>query len=118
MKPLIAVTMGDAAGIGPEVTVKALLTDEVQDMCRAVVIGNAGIMEKQCNEINTCSMGMPSVAVKRISELKEAGGSGNTIDVLDPTGTDLSSIEPGKAQGAKAQKACGRAAVEYVRKAV
>ncbi len=105
--------MGDAAGIGPEVTVKALLTEEVRDMCRAVVIGNAGVMEKQFNGMDACSMGMPSVAVKKISELKEAGGSGNAIYVIDPADMDLTNISPGKAH-----EACGRAAVEYVRKAV
>ncbi len=113
MKPLIAVTMGDAAGIGPEVTVKALLKEEVRDMCRAVVIGDAGIIEKQCSGMDTCSMRIPSVAVKKINKLKEAGSSSNTIYVLEPAGTDLSSPEP-----AKVQEACGRAAVEYVKKAV
>ena len=45
MKPLIVVTMGDAAGIGPEVTVKALLSREVRELCRAVVIGDGDIIQ-------------------------------------------------------------------------
>jgi 4-hydroxythreonine-4-phosphate dehydrogenase len=40
--PLIAVTMGDAAGIGPEVVVPALLAPETAGRCRPVVIGDAG----------------------------------------------------------------------------
>ena len=39
--PLIAVTMGDGAGIGPEVVVAALLDDAVLTQCRPVVIGDA-----------------------------------------------------------------------------
>ncbi|MGW5697652.1 hypothetical protein ACWEWX_44530, partial [Streptomyces asiaticus] len=39
--PLIAVTMGDGAGIGPEVVVAALLDDAVLTRCRPVVIGDA-----------------------------------------------------------------------------
>ncbi|MFD7476685.1 4-hydroxythreonine-4-phosphate dehydrogenase PdxA [Streptomyces sp. NPDC059837] len=39
--PLIAVTMGDGAGIGPEVVVAALLDDAVLTLCRPVVIGDA-----------------------------------------------------------------------------
>ena len=39
--PVIAVTMGDGAGIGPEVVVAALLDDAVLARCRPVVIGDA-----------------------------------------------------------------------------
>ncbi|MFD7777801.1 4-hydroxythreonine-4-phosphate dehydrogenase PdxA [Streptomyces sp. NPDC059753] len=39
--PLIAVTMGDGAGVGPEVVVAALLDDAVLTRCRPVVIGDA-----------------------------------------------------------------------------
>jgi 4-phospho-D-threonate 3-dehydrogenase / 4-phospho-D-erythronate 3-dehydrogenase len=39
--PLIAITMGDAAGIGPEIVVKALTQPEAGDICRPIVIGDA-----------------------------------------------------------------------------
>jgi 4-hydroxythreonine-4-phosphate dehydrogenase len=38
--PVIAITMGDGAGIGPEIIVKALSSDEVATMCRPVVVGD------------------------------------------------------------------------------
>jgi 4-hydroxythreonine-4-phosphate dehydrogenase len=41
MNPVIAITMGDAAGIGPEVIVKALAHREVYDQCRPIIIGDA-----------------------------------------------------------------------------
>jgi 4-hydroxythreonine-4-phosphate dehydrogenase len=41
MKPLIGITMGDAAGVGPEVIVKALAHAETYDYCRPLVIGDA-----------------------------------------------------------------------------
>jgi 4-hydroxythreonine-4-phosphate dehydrogenase len=41
-RPLIAVTMGDAAGIGPEIVVKALADRQLRDELDAVVIGDAG----------------------------------------------------------------------------
>ncbi len=41
VRPIIAVTMGDPSGVGPEVIVKALARDDVRAMCRAVVIGDA-----------------------------------------------------------------------------
>lgn len=41
-QPLIAITMGDAAGVGPEIIMKALAHAEVQAMCRPLVIGDVG----------------------------------------------------------------------------
>ena len=43
--PLIAITMGDAAGVGPEVIMKSLGHSEVQAMCRPLVIGDAARLE-------------------------------------------------------------------------
>jgi 4-hydroxythreonine-4-phosphate dehydrogenase len=40
-KPLIAITMGDAAGVGPEIIIKSLGHAEVQALCRPLVIGDA-----------------------------------------------------------------------------
>jgi 4-hydroxythreonine-4-phosphate dehydrogenase len=40
-RPVVAITMGDAAGVGPEVVVKALARQEVYDGCRPLVIGDA-----------------------------------------------------------------------------
>ena len=41
-RPIIAVTMGDAAGIGPEIIVRALAHEEVYERCRPLVIGDMG----------------------------------------------------------------------------
>lgn len=45
-KPLVAITMGDPAGIGPEIIVKALLRPEVEELCRPVVLGDRAAMEQ------------------------------------------------------------------------
>jgi 4-hydroxythreonine-4-phosphate dehydrogenase len=39
-KPIIAITMGDAAGVGPEIIMKSLAHTEVYDLCRPLVIGD------------------------------------------------------------------------------
>jgi 4-hydroxythreonine-4-phosphate dehydrogenase len=44
MKPIIAITMGDAAGVGPEIIIKALQNEEVYRMARPIVIGDAKIL--------------------------------------------------------------------------
>lgn len=44
--PLLAVTMGDPAGIGPEVLVQALTRPDVAACCRALVVGDARVIER------------------------------------------------------------------------
>lgn len=41
-RPIIAITMGDPSGIGPEIIMKTLAHTEVYDMCRPLVVGDAG----------------------------------------------------------------------------
>jgi 4-hydroxythreonine-4-phosphate dehydrogenase len=46
-RPLIAVTLGDVAGIGPEVAVAALADAEIRNLCRAVVVGDADVLRRR-----------------------------------------------------------------------
>jgi len=46
MRPIIAITMGDAAGVGPEIIVKALQKEQVYQSCRPLVVGDARIMQR------------------------------------------------------------------------
>ena len=43
-KPRIGITMGDPAGIGPEVVLKAVAEEEVQSLCTPIIIGNAEVL--------------------------------------------------------------------------
>jgi 4-hydroxy-L-threonine phosphate dehydrogenase PdxA len=43
-RPLLAITMGDPAGIGPEIIVKALADRELYDISRPVVLGDCGVI--------------------------------------------------------------------------
>jgi 4-hydroxythreonine-4-phosphate dehydrogenase len=44
--PTIAITMGDAAGIGPEIIMKALAGERVHEFCRPLVVGDAARLRK------------------------------------------------------------------------
>jgi 4-hydroxythreonine-4-phosphate dehydrogenase len=44
-RPIIGITMGDPAGNGPEITVKALAHRELYDACRPIVVGDAKMLE-------------------------------------------------------------------------
>jgi len=45
-RPSIAITMGDAAGIGPEIIVKALASEQIYNICRPLVVGEGVIMQE------------------------------------------------------------------------
>ncbi len=44
-RPVLALTIGDPAGIGPEITARALMEPELYDVMRPLVIGDARVME-------------------------------------------------------------------------
>jgi 4-hydroxythreonine-4-phosphate dehydrogenase len=106
-KPILAITMGDAAGVGPEITVKALAEEEIYRVCRPLVIGDAGVLAR-ANEM----LGTPLV-VRPVAEGAEARFERGTMDVLDLANVELARLEVGKVSAM-----AGRAAVEYVIKAV
>lgn len=117
-RPLLAITMGDAAGIGPEIIVKALARPEVLEMCRPLVIGDVAIMENHLRFWpGNGASGNDAVAsvrptVRRVAspELVSDVALGD-IPVFQP-GEALAGVEPGKlsAEG-------GRGAVEFVKAA-
>ncbi len=45
-RPIIAITMGDPCGIGPEIIVKALQSPEVAQICVPLVIGDRLALER------------------------------------------------------------------------
>ena len=45
-KPIVGITMGDPAGNGPEITVKALAHAEIYDRCRPIVVGDVKMIEQ------------------------------------------------------------------------
>ena len=46
MLPLLALTMGDPVGIGPEVVARAVCSPEVRRVCRPVVVGDAAVLAR------------------------------------------------------------------------
>ena len=58
--PLIAITMGDAAGVGPEIIVKALQLEYIHEICKPLVIGESSIMQKVINLIEDGKIGIIS----------------------------------------------------------
>ena len=105
-RPFIAVTMGDPAGIGPEVTAKALSQKQLYDRCRPVVIGSAAAIEAALRTtVNGASANV-------VHSLDEAQGRAGAIDVLDLENLDYGSIAQGRVSAD-----AGKASVEWILKA-
>ena len=51
-RAIIAITMGDAAGVGPEVIVKALASEQIYSICRPMVVGEGVIMQAAMKLVN------------------------------------------------------------------
>ncbi len=77
-RPVIAVTMGDGAGVGPEVTVGALLAENAYRDCRPVVIGDVYRLE-----LGAKALGVEANIVE-IQDVAEAVFEPGRINVIDP----------------------------------
>ncbi|HHZ83180.1 MAG TPA: 4-hydroxythreonine-4-phosphate dehydrogenase PdxA [Nitrospirales bacterium] len=109
-RPLIGITMGDPAGIGPEVIVKALAGDngkDVRSQARVVIIGSYPVMEHM-----SLTLQLPC-SVQQLDHLGNHTTSENIIHVLDPLPAPLSAVVHGKASVAN-----GLAQVTFVKEAV
>ena len=105
-RPVIAITMGDAAGIGPEIIVKALLSESIYGICRPLVVGE-GIIIREA--VKLVKRQLKLHAVKMAAEVK---GQWGTIDLLD-----LHNLERGEVVSGQICAPCGRAAMEFIAEA-
>lgn len=108
MKPIIGITMGDAAGIGPEIIVKSFQHQEIYDRCNPLVIGDASILLRALGITNLSS----ELELNVITAVAEAKFSPGVIDCIDLALLDKE-IPFGEVNGA-----AGNAAYEYIAKAV
>lgn len=52
IKPITAITMGDPAGIGPEIVLQTMLDDQIHACCRPFVIGSRAMLERAAAILN------------------------------------------------------------------
>ena len=103
--PLIAVTMGDPAGIGPEIIVRTFADPNFRDENRAIVVGDAKILERAVRLLD-----LP-LRANAIDEPENAKFEPDTVDVISET--DLPEDLPFGELDARA----GDAAFRYVERA-
>ncbi len=106
-KPLIAIPLGDPAGVGPEIVVKALVSDTVRSCADCLVIGDRGVIER------TIALTGSPLQV-HVTDSPENGCYREGVLNL----IDLANIDAGQFRYGVVQAMCGRAAYEYIEKSI
>ena len=106
MKPVIAITMGDPRGVGPEVIAKALAPDSLYPICSPLILGDPNILQRT---VQFLGLGL------KVAEVKE----GSLPDL--PSGAlpvlPLSRLSPGPSPVEIPVEESSRASFAYVEKA-
>jgi 4-hydroxythreonine-4-phosphate dehydrogenase len=99
--PVIGITMGDPAGVGPEIIVKALRDPVIFEVCRPVVLGDRGALDLCLNEKSGCS-------IREISRCSDAEGKVGQIDLIAVCTLAMDCLTPGapKVEGGTAMVDC------------
>lgn len=105
--PILGITMGDVCGVGPEVIAKAFVRDDLYQLCRPLVIGDAYALEDACRTVGA------NLEIRAIDAPEEATFEPGTVDVMNPLTLDPASWEKGQVRAD-----AGRAAAEWVIEAV
>ena len=105
-KPILAVTLGDPAGTGPELIAKAFTQSDVLAVCRPGVVGDAAVVRSAVAIVGA------TTPVRTIASPAEAG-EGGLIDVID-----LANVDPAKYQRGEVSAHAGQAAYEAIKRAV
>ncbi|HLZ68328.1 MAG TPA: 4-hydroxythreonine-4-phosphate dehydrogenase PdxA [Dehalococcoidia bacterium] len=106
-RPIIAITIGDPAGIGPEVTAGALAHGRLDEVCRPLLLGDAGVLRQAAR-----CMGVELKLVP-VASPADATFAPDEVSMLDLANVDLGVLRMGEIQGA-----CGQAAYGYIRKSI
>lgn len=106
-RPLLGISAGDPAGIGPEITVKALSLPEIYDVCKPLVVCDAGIIEQ------IIPLAGLSLKVNRVTKPSDGIYQHGTVDVLDQK-----NVDPKSFRFNTVSEMTGRASFEYVAKVI
>jgi len=110
-RPVLGLTMGDPAGIGPEICLRALRAPAVLARCVPVLFGDAGVLDRM--ERRRGRIGQ----IRRIRRMREAEWS-RLAQATEPLILDCAAVEAAKIQPGKISAACGQAAYVYIERAI
>lgn len=107
LSPLIAITMGDPAGIGPEIIVKTIGEKRVSAQCRPVVLGDEGIVSYTTQWLKS------SVTINRLGEPEGGVFKAGILNLIP-----LTDLVPEEIPLGTPQRKGGEAAYRYIEKGV
>ena len=102
-RPILALTMGDPAGVGPEIIVKALAHSDLYERCRPLVIGDRRILARAIGWIGA------NLTFDLVTDATTGYYRPGSISLLDLANADPDNIPPGRLVAT-----AGAAAVDYV----
>lgn len=105
-KPWVAVTMGDAAGIGPEIILKSLQNKNIFQICQPVIIGDSRILSKNAKDLRL------EAEFKIVKKGEEIPPNSSQVIIYD-----LENINE-KVRYGEESAASGKASAEYIKEAV
>lgn len=106
-KPLIAVPIGDPAGVGPEIVAKSIASKEVFEVADCIIIGDKTIVENAIKIVGA------DLKVNVVTAPEEGDYSEGILNLIDLGNVDLENFAFGKVNGM-----CGKAAYEYIAKSI
>ena len=110
LRPIVGITMGDPAGNGPEISVKALADASLYERCRPIVVGDAKMLEQAKGFVNH-----PEIVINPVTSVADAKFEAGTIDVyqLDLI-ADVSTFKLGEVsvEGGNAAFQCVKKVIE------
>lgn len=106
-RPVLGITMGDPAGVGPEIIARACAEPAVSDRSRPLVIGSAGVLREALGLV-----GSP-LALHAVSDVAGCRWQVGSLECLD-----VASLDPATLPRGEVSAAAGRAAYEYIERAV
>ncbi len=106
-RPITALTMGDPAGIGPEICVGTMLDKEIHEVCRPFMIGSAAILQRAADVLGK------EIRFNKISDPSEAKYEYGTFDIIETGDYDTDSIKWGEVQ-----KLAGQMAYDFIVKSI
>lgn len=106
-KPVIAVPIGDPAGVGPEIVAKSVASKEVRDAADCIIVGDKKVMENAIKIVGA------DLTIKEIAAPEEAVFKEGILNLINLDNVDMSQFEFGKVNGM-----CGKAAYDFIAKSI
>jgi 4-hydroxythreonine-4-phosphate dehydrogenase len=104
-RPIILITMGDPAGVGPEIIMRSLAHPEIYAMCRPLVVGDAGRLLKAAGLVDS------ALGVRAVDSPADARFQHGTVEVIDLN------LVPADLPFGQVSAIAGEAAFRYVERA-